>query len=81
MPTLSLTQTIERQLELFNRICNSSTNIKKVSKDNITRELLEAKLQISEKNWKEFQKNTLLSYLRNLKVLTKVIILSMIAMV
>ena len=57
MPTLSLTQTIERQLELFNRICNSSANIKKLGQDNITRELLEAKLQILEKNWKEFQEN------------------------
>ena len=57
MPTLSLTQVIERQFELFNRICNSSANIKKVGKDNVTQELLEAKLRILEKNWKEFQEN------------------------
>ena len=54
MSPLSLTQTIERQLEFFNRICNSSANIKKVGKDNIARELLEARLQILKKNWSEF---------------------------
>ena len=59
MPTLSLTQTIQRQLELFNRIYNSSANIKKVGKDNITHQLLETKLQIlkKKKNWKKFQED------------------------
>ena len=44
MPTLSLTQVIERQYELFKQIHNTPHNIKKVGKDNITQELLEAKL-------------------------------------
>ena len=46
MPPLSLTQTTERQLELFNQnnLCNLSANIKKVGKDNITRKFLEARL-------------------------------------
>ena len=57
MPTLSLTQVIERQYELFKRIHNTPDNIKKVGKDNITQELLEARLWILENNWNEFQEN------------------------
>ena len=57
MPTLSLTQVIERQYELFKRIHNTPNNIKKVGKDNITQELLEARLRTLEKNWNKFQEN------------------------
>ena len=57
MPTLSLTQVIERQYELLKRIHNTPENIKKVGKDNPNQELLEARLQTREKNWKEFQEN------------------------
>ena len=57
MPTLSLTQFIERQYELLKRIHNTPEKIKKVGKDNLNQELLEARLQTLEKNWKEFQEN------------------------
>ena len=57
MPTLSLTQVLERQYELFKRIHNTPDNIKKVGKDNITQEFLEARLRTREKNWNEFQEN------------------------
>ena len=57
MPTLSLTQVIERQYELFKRIHNTPDNINKVGKDNITQELLEARLRTLEKNWNEFQES------------------------
>ena len=80
MPTLSLTQVIERQYELFKRIHHTPDNIKKVGKDNITQELLEARLRTLEKNWNNFQENHTI-ILRNLNILAKVNILSTTAMV
>ena len=60
MATLSLPQLCARQFEIFNRICNSVENLKKLGKEKINTVNIELRLDTLRKNWNTFQENHLI---------------------
>ena len=60
MATLSLQQLCVRQFEIFNRICNSVENLKKLGKEKINRVNIELCPDTLRKNWNTFQGNHLI---------------------
>ena len=59
MATLSLPQLCARKFEIFNRICNSVENLKKLEKEKINRVNVELRLDTLI-NWNTFQENHLI---------------------